>query len=322
MTVNRFQVFAAVARHGNISRASHELRISQPSVSQQLRTLEEEFGAKFYLRSGRGIELTSAGRLFLSRIRPILSQVNALNSSFPVVRPRVAACLSVGGSYAPSSSLLPSLLTLFKRNHPQVQIDLRTGSGLGIERLVVNGEIELALITGLPQSPLLIAEPCGRERLVAFVVKSHRLAKTGRLSPQALSRAPLIILGGKKSKGAAEAMVKEIEAQGVHPNIAMRCESPETVKTAVKKGMGVGILYEGVVEVGVRWGQFKAIRLPVRWEAENFIIYHRERSLSANGRNFLTLLRRWRARHRRKRIQPQANANPKPSSQSNHSRPT
>jgi DNA-binding transcriptional LysR family regulator len=78
----QFMIFAAVAKHRNVTRASEELRISQPGVSQQLKLLEQNFGVKLFKRGGRGVDLTDAGRLFLDKITPIMSQVENLNKTF------------------------------------------------------------------------------------------------------------------------------------------------------------------------------------------------------------------------------------------------
>jgi DNA-binding transcriptional LysR family regulator len=108
MALNQFTFFAAIAKHGSLTRASQELRISQPSVSQQLRVLERDSGVKLYRRGGKGIELTEAGRLFLSRIEPILEQVEQIKSIFPLREEGAeTGRLKIGGTFGPSTLLLP-----------------------------------------------------------------------------------------------------------------------------------------------------------------------------------------------------------------------
>ena len=75
MTLNQFTLFAAVAKHLNVRKASEELRVSQPSVSQQLKQLEDRYGLKLYRRLSKGIEITEQGQAFLRNITPILEQV-------------------------------------------------------------------------------------------------------------------------------------------------------------------------------------------------------------------------------------------------------
>ena len=79
MTLHQFTIFAAIVKHGNITRASQELHISQPAVSKQMRLLQEQYGAKLFLRCGRGVSLTLAGERFRTAVSPILKQVRLLH---------------------------------------------------------------------------------------------------------------------------------------------------------------------------------------------------------------------------------------------------
>ena len=87
MTLNQFSSFAAVAKHLNLTKASAELRVSQPSLSLQLKQLEDHHGTKLYRRLSKGIEITEAGQLLLRKIMPILDQVAQLERGF---KPRQA----------------------------------------------------------------------------------------------------------------------------------------------------------------------------------------------------------------------------------------
>ena len=148
MSLNQFMVFAAVAKHRSVSRGAEELYISQPSVTQQLKLLEENYNVKLYKRSGRGIELTEAGRVFLRGVNAMLKQheklKQTLNTTFPAIK---ADSFTVGGTYSPSLSLLPSLLVIFKKRHPQRQLTLRIDNWQNIERLVLKSEVDIAVFS-------------------------------------------------------------------------------------------------------------------------------------------------------------------------------
>ena len=297
----QFTIFAAVARHRNVTRASKELRISQPGVSQQLKLLEQNFGIKLFKRGGRGVDLTDAGWLFLNKITPILSQVEDLNKTFGsrILTPKIQS-LVVGGTYGTSASLLPSILSLFRKRHPQVELTLRTGERRFVERLILASEIELAVIAGNPSSDRLIAEPYGRYKLVAIVAKNHPLAKKKKVSLRQLAGMPLVIRGGLTQKSTAEILLSGSQMQRAKLNIAMRCESPEAVKTAVREGMGIGILSEDTVKPEIKKGEFKIVKLSdLRLEGESWIVYRRDKSLSPVAADFLRLLRARRNQERR-----------------------
>ena len=115
MTLDRFMVFAAVAKHQNVTRASEQLHISQPAVTKQLKLLEKNYNLKLYKRIGRGIELTESGQVFLSDVKAILKRYERLRENITAA-PATAKVetLTVGGSHSPSVHLLPSLLARFK----------------------------------------------------------------------------------------------------------------------------------------------------------------------------------------------------------------
>ena len=151
MTLNQFTFFAAIAKHGSLTKASQELHISQPSVSQQLRILERDSGVKLYRRSGKGIEPTDAGRLLLSRVAPILEQVAQIKSIFSQREEGAETDrLKIGGTFGPSTLLLPALAARLKKKHPEIEIELRTRSVQRLEQLLLSGHVEIAVSTHRP----------------------------------------------------------------------------------------------------------------------------------------------------------------------------
>ena len=294
MTVDRFVVFAAVAKHRNVSRAAEELHISQPAVTKQLKILEKNYNAKLYERTGLGIELTDTGQIFFREVNAILKGYERLREKISAA-PSTATVetLTVGGTYSPSLYLLPSLLALFNRTHPHVQCNLRSATRFAIERLILSSEVDIALINNASTNPAIIAEPYRPEPLVAFVSTNHPLARHQKLTLQEFERVPLIIRKAWKARGTIERLLQEMRKKGLNPNIALRCESPEAVKTAVSRKMGVGILFKETIDPEVRKGEFKILKLPVKnFESRSFIVYRKDRSLSSNAQDFLNLLRR------------------------------
>ena len=118
MTLDRFKVFATVARYRSVTRASEELYITQPAVTKQLKALERDYNANLYRRYGRGIELTEMGQVFLGKVKQILKGYNSLESLIQTSTASRSTAevntLTIGGTYAPSASLLPSLMARFE----------------------------------------------------------------------------------------------------------------------------------------------------------------------------------------------------------------
>jgi DNA-binding transcriptional LysR family regulator len=298
MTMDRFKVFAAAARYRSVTRASEELYITQPAVTKQLKALERDYNANLYRRNGRGIELTEAGQVFLGKVKTILRNYDSLtetsksNGSAAKVE-----TLTVGGSYSPSAVLLPSLLAHFKKSHPQVDLNLRTDNRLTIERLILKGEVELAIINNPPSNDHLAMEPFLTEPWAAFVASDHPLAGKNQLTWEDLGRIGFIIRRPVGSPSLSREFIRSLKDQGVTLKAVMHCQSPEAVKVAVSRRVGVGILFKDVISDSLKKGEFKELKLPVKESyGKSFIVFHKSRRLSPLAQDFLTLLRQQRDR--------------------------
>ena len=300
MTLDRFKVFAAAARYRSVTRAAEELHITQPAVTKQLKALERGFNANLYRRNGRGIELTEVGQAFLGKVKKILRnydslvQTSRVNGSAAKVE-----TLTIGGTYSPSASLLPSLLARFEKSHPVAVLSQRTGNEVVIGDLVLNGAVDMALLlTHAPPDPRLAMEPYCLEPLVAFVHPQHPLAKKPRITLKDFARFGFVIRSGLGRKGVTANYIQDLRKQGVYLKVVMRCDTPAGVKETVRNKLGVGLLFRGSVEHDIKRGEFKAIKLPADAvvEGKYFIVYHKSRPLSPLAQDFLTFLRQRRDR--------------------------
>ena len=289
MTLHQLKIFEAVAEHLNITNVSRKLQVSQPSVSKQLRLLEQEYGLKFYVKSGPGIKLTQEGQLFQVTVKPILEQVEGLKRTFEnrVAEGR-AKSLIVGSSPSPAAFFLSAVLRSFVELHPTVHPTLRTGYPHAIKEMILNAEVDIALTITLPDHPQIIAEPIHSEEIVAVVSSRHPLAKKGRLNEAELAQAPFVIMKGGR-------IAEEIEKMGLKLNVVMWCDSVEPIKEYVQAGLGVGLFYRGSAEAGLREGYFKVIEIPrlKNIRVTYFVIYRKGIPLSTNGQDLFTLLRQW-----------------------------
>lgn len=298
MTLHQLRIFAAVAKQLSITNASKELHISQPSISQQLKLLEEELGLKLHKKDGRGIDLTREGRLFLIEAEPIQCQLEKLKKKFSrEMTDKKSGSLTVGGSHGPAALFLPSLACVFRETHPRTQVTLRIDSSFMMEQMVQNSDVQIAVITNNFVSPSLVYERCSRHELVFFASPGHPLNERGQLTVAELAQLPLVIFRKGKMGGVGR-ILNQIEERGFHANIVMHCDSPEAVKNAVKTGAGLGISYTDILEPDIRRHELKVIQVPgLEMHIDSFIIYPKEKPLSSDAKDFLALLRRWPRRN-------------------------
>jgi DNA-binding transcriptional LysR family regulator len=285
MTLHQLKIFRCVGTLLNITKASEILHVSQPSVSQQLKLLEEEFGARFFARLSQGVELTYEGKQFLEAIRPILTQAEFVEKTFKR-NPNQGMLLKIGGSNNVSVGVLPQLLMTFKQSHPLVQFILETNDSSVIERRVLNSEVEIGLITNPSYRPEIVYEPYEEMQVVAFCLPINPVAgKT--LSLRELAQLPLVVRSGGRIEHALRSHRQPV-------NISVRCEASAAVKAAVGLGMGVGILYRNAVANRVANGTLKLIDVPELKEmgVRSFLIYNRRKPIAPMAGEFLEMLRK------------------------------
>src|SRR5262249_25663166 len=173
MTFTQFTAFAAVARHLNVTKAANNLHVSQPSLSKHLKALEGRFNLRLFTRHAKGIRLTDEGYEFFQDIEPILAQLEKINHRY--VNGSVqkqSGSLKVGGTYGPASRILPSLLPVFRKAHPNVEVNLRSNSGSILCQKILHGDLEIAVCARAPSpSSMLYSELFVPMKLVSFVTK-------------------------------------------------------------------------------------------------------------------------------------------------------
>jgi DNA-binding transcriptional LysR family regulator len=286
MTLHQLRIFECVVRHMNITKASQALHISQPSVSQQLKLLEQEFGTQFFVRLNHGVELTAQGREFIDAVKPVLSQAANVENTFRnSPSTSKTATLIIGGSHNVSVNVLPKLLMAFKKSHPSVQFILETNESRVIETRLLNSELEIALVTNPSHCFEIVCEPYEEMELVAFCLPTNPFVGK-KLTLKQLLECPLVLKNGGR-------VHRVLMSLGYKMNVAVQCETSETVKAAVVMGMGVGILYRNGIAKELETGNLRLLNVPElkEMDVKSFIIYDRRKPLAPVAQEFLQMLR-------------------------------
>jgi DNA-binding transcriptional LysR family regulator len=245
---------------------------------------------KLYVKSGRGVKLTLKGRALRVAAKPILDQMEELRGRFVSKGGKgVTKDLVVGSTPSPAAYFLSAALRSFVELYPTIHPTIRTGYPDAIKEMVLSGEVEIALTTTFPDHPQVIAEPIYTEEIVAVVSTKHPLARKKTLKEVELMQVPFVMMTGGR-------IAEEIAKMGLKLNVVIRCESVDLEKETVQAGLGVGLFYRGSAEAGLREGYFKIIEIRRLKEIKIncFVIYRKEKGLSSNGRDLLTLLQQWR----------------------------
>jgi LysR family hca operon transcriptional activator len=186
MELRHLRYFVAVVEAGSLTVAARKLHTSQPSLSRQIRDLEEEIGAQLLTRRARGIELTPAGQAFLEHARSVLSQVEAAAEAARRVAHPAKPCFVMGFLTGHELTWMPEAMQILRDELPNIDVMISSQYSPQLANALLKGNVDAAFLRrerGLPDLAyrVLIKEP-----LVAVLPKDHRLAGLKGISPQDL----------------------------------------------------------------------------------------------------------------------------------------
>ena len=248
LELRQLAYFVAVARHLNFTRAAAELHIAQPSLSEQIRRLEQDLGCQLFDRDRRRVRLTRAGETLLPHAQRILAQVRAAHAELRDQADLRSGRVELGALPTVVLYRLPALMAELRRRHPGLDVRVyERGTGELLAALDRDA-IELAVVT-LPVDPQRFsALPLLTERLLLIMAKQHASAEAaaGRRSLREFADHPFIQY--EEGYGLRQLVADTCRRAGFEPRIACESGSTETIKRFVAAGLGVGLVPESVLE--------------------------------------------------------------------------
>ncbi len=252
LTLQQLRAFRAVADHLGFSAAALELGLSQPSVSYQVRELEQTLGLPLLDRVGKRVRLTQAGELLYGYASRTLALLDEAAVAVEQMRGLQRGRLRVGASTTVGIYLVPLALGAFKRAHPGLQISLEIGGRAWLQERLMRGTLDVAVLSPPVDDPDLVAVPWMEDELVMVVPAGHPLSDRHGLTLRDFGDHPFLMReSGSGTRDAVEAAAQEA---GVQLNVAMELGSNGAIKHAVEAGLGVAVLSRHAVALERRVG--------------------------------------------------------------------
>ncbi len=241
MELRHLRYFLAVAAAQNFTKASEALHVSQPSLSVQIKNLEEELGTRLFDRLGRTIALTQAGSLFRDHAERALREVEQAAQLIRELDGAQRGRLIVGTLATVNSYLIPPLVSQFKQRFPAVHLQVHSQPSAEIVAGLLTNRLDLGLcLLPVPQDQLTTI-PLFDERLVLVAPAQHRLAQS-RLRMRDLGGLPLVLMPADYCL--RKMVEEECALAGVTTQVVLEMTSPEGILQAVTEGAGLTILPE------------------------------------------------------------------------------
>lgn len=294
MDTQSLQAFLAVAQTQSFSRAAEQLHLTQPAVSKRIATLEELLGTRLFDRIGRKITLTEAGNLLLPRAQRILFTMDDSRRALANLSGQVGGKLTLATSHHIGLHRLPPLLKLYTQRHPEVALDLRFLDSELAYQGVVDGTLEMAIVTLAPHpvEQLQVVE-LWRDRLCFVCAKDHPLAQRSRtqatLSLAELCEVNCVMPGAKTFTHTL--IGQRFQAAGLTLPVSMSTNYLETLKMMCSVGLGWSLLPESMLDS-------ELVELPVDTAPIHrplgYLVHH-NRTLSNAARRMIEALENARA---------------------------
>lgn len=226
-----------------MTQASEELHIAQSAVSRQIHQLEEELGVSLFVQRGRNLQLTSAGKLFLTRVEGIIGELERAVREVQEFLDPAKGEIRIGFPHSLGISLLPTVVAGFRRIHPEVKFRFRQGTYTSLIRDVTEREIDLAFISPLPERhDRVTGELLLTEELHAILPPGHPLADRSEIRLEELAGDPFVLFS--EAYSLRSIVLAACERAGFRPHIEFEGEETDTIRGLVAAGMGVSLLPE------------------------------------------------------------------------------
>lgn len=279
MDIHRLKVFVSVYRNRGFSKASEELHLSQPTVSDHIRQLEEELGCRLFDRLGRKNAPTPEADTLYRLAGEVIEKADAIRFEVGRTAREMTGELTLGASTIPGTYLLPPRLMRFKADHPGVSFRVVIGDSAEIAAKVLSHDLPVGIVGSKLPSPHLYYAAFVEDEL--YVVCAPALAPKNLMRLKELSRYPMVCR--EEGSGTRKEFERFLARHGVSPDkmkIAGYFGSTDALRQAVRAGTAIAVLSKFAVADDLKHGTLKRVNLAEGVMKRTFyVVTHRKRAL-------------------------------------------
>lgn len=289
MTLRHLKIFLAVYETGSTTAASEKLLIAQPTISVALKELESHYGVRMFERYSRRLYVTEAGRQLYQYAKHLVALFDETEDAMKSLGE--SGILRIGSSVTIGNYFLPGYIKQFREYYPSIQIKVKIENMKNIEQLLLNNEIDLALVEGTVHSPFIQAYPYHKDKLVMICHPEHPHVVHPHISPQSLTMENIIL----REKGSA---VRELfDTQMAHLGLTIHpiweSISTQAIIRAVRENLGVSFLPYYLVKESIERGEVAVLHVDGTDFSRDFsIIYHKNKFHSPAFDMFIKICRK------------------------------
>lgn len=284
MTIRHLKIFIAVAEYGGMRKAAEALYISQPSISQAIMELEKHYNVKLFERFSRKLYITEDGRELLSYAKHLVKSFDDLENMMEERGKNKK--LSIGASVSVGTCLLDDILDKLREKDSNIDVFVAINNTSKIEELLLNNELDIALVEGKVKSCDIVIKPVWEDELVAVVGKNNRLYNCESVTYDELQGEDYI--GRESGSNERNQLEQFLLNKGVALNKKWSCTNTEAIKNTVIRGNGLALLSKMIVSEEVNKGLLKILSIEnVNIKRKIKLIYHKNKYISEAINKFI-----------------------------------
>ncbi len=277
MTIRHLRIFITVAECGSMSGAAGKLYLSQPTVSQAIRELEEFCGTSLFDRLSKRLHITPAGQELLGQAYQIVSQFDQLEARMKNSRHRET--LRVGGTITVGACLLSSIMSDFEKKMPETGTFTCVANTHTIEEKLLRSELDIAIVEGNIHDPDLVSLPCIWDSLVLGCSKEHPFASRDSIHASELNHQRFVMR--EPGSGTRALFDQFLKRHGLDICIAWEATCPEAFRSAILYNHCLAAISMRLMEPEIRRGQIHIFSTQTK-EFERYfsLVYHKDKARS------------------------------------------
>lgn len=240
LELRHLRLVAGIADAGSMTKAADRLCLTQSALSHQLRDVESRFGTAFFVRMGRRMVLTAAGRRLLDSARRVLSDLERAEEDIRRLAGHGEGVIRVCTQCNTGYHWLAPLLSAFHRKHPRVTVHIAADGTDRPADALLEGRVDVALLIDPPADPRVRLRPLFADDMVAVVAPAHPLARRRWISPGELAEEHLLIYSSRPEESFVFQRV--LGPEGLRPRRVSFIMLTEAILELARAGTGVGVL--------------------------------------------------------------------------------
>ena len=287
MNIRHLKIFIMVAECKKMSEAAQRLFITQPSVSQAIKEIEDYYGVKLFERLSKKLYITESGEYLLKYARHIVQLFDEMEMGLKNKGQNIS--LRIGATITVGSCMLNDIINKIEKENKDISTKITVNNTEVIQNMLLNSELDVAIVEGIISHKDLITKPIYTDKLIVVVGKNHKFYNRNEISITELNNEDII--SREEGSGSKKIFDNILKNYNIDVNIKLSSTDTQAIKNSVIGGRGLAVLSSMIVENEIKEGTLHKVSLKeLNMFREISVVYHKNKFMSQYLKTFLNNL--------------------------------